>query len=43
MTESPADLTADKKHESSSEESDGSSVCDNDSDFNYTESSDKEV
>ena len=42
MTETPADFTTDKEHESSSEESDGSPVCD-DSDFNDTESSDKEV
>ena len=43
MTETPADLTTDKKRDSSSEESDGSSVCDNDSGFNDAESSDEEV
>ena len=39
----PADLTTDEEHKSSSEESDASSVSDSDSDFNGTESSDKEV
>ena len=42
MTEAPADLTTDKEHESSNEESHDSSVCD-DSDFNDTECSHKEV
>ena len=43
MTETPADLTTDEERDSSNEESDGSSVCDNDSDFNDAESSDEEV
>ena len=42
MTETPADLTTDKERDSSSEEGDDSSVCDNDSDFNEAESSDEE-
>ena len=43
MTGTPANLTSDKERDSSSEESDGSFVCDNDSDPNDAESSDKEV
>lgn len=43
MTETPADLTTDEERKSSSEESDDNSMCDNDSDFNGTESSHKEV
>ena len=43
MAEMPADLTTGEEQESSSEERDESSVCDNDSDFNDVESSDKEV
>ena len=43
MTETPADLTTDKERDSSSKESDDSSVCENDSDFNDAESSDEEV
>ena len=41
MTETPPDLTADKERDSSSEESDDSSVCDNNSEFNVAESSDE--
>ena len=41
MTETPPDLTTDKECDSSSEESDDSSVCDNDSEFNDAESSDE--
>ena len=39
----PADLTNDEERDSSREESDDNSVCDNNSDFNDSESSDKEV
>ena len=43
MTETPADLTTDNERDSSSKESDDSSVGENDSDFNDAESSDEEV
>ena len=43
MMETLADLTTDEEHDSSSKESDDSSVCDNDSDFSDTESSDEKV
>ena len=43
MAEMPADLTTGEEQESSSEERDESSVCDNDSDFNDAVCSDKEV
>ena len=43
MTETPADVSTDeKRYSSSSEKSNNSSVCDNDSDFNDAESFDKE-
>ena len=43
MTETLFDLTTDEERESSSKESDDSSLFDNDSDFNDAESSDEEV
>ena len=43
MTETLVDLTTDEERESSSKESDASSLFDNDSDFNDAESSDEEV
>ena len=42
MTETPADVSTDEKRYSSNEESNNSSVCDNDSDFNDAESFEKE-
>ena len=43
MTETPADVSTDeKRYSSSSEKSNTSFVCDNDSDFNDAESFDKE-
>ena len=43
MTETSADLTTYKERDSSRKESDDSSVCENDSDFNDDESSHEEV
>ena len=40
MTEAPPDLTADKERDES-DDSDDSSLCDNDSEFNVAESSDE--
>ena len=42
MTETPADVSTGEKRYNSSEKSNNSSVCDNDSDFNDVESFDKE-
>ena len=42
MTETAADLTTDEERDSSSEEGDDSSVCDNDSNFKEAESSEEE-